>query len=167
MYSITGMARPRKLRLVFKPSTQISCIVTLINPSTTLGLAFRVTDYTCTNLYYVQPYIGVIKPSSTCQVQITRQAQNVMPPREKIALERFLIQRNWVHHDTSIYMALRIFHRDMSTYMVFNTLQDVKIVEIEVVLNEESRVKVSYASMKSKIKKIKVVFDEELKVKLS
>ncbi|PWA50303.1 hypothetical protein CTI12_AA473960 [Artemisia annua] len=100
---------PRNLRVMFKPQTEISCIVTLINPSRTEGLAFRVADCTFTNLYSVQPNIGVIKPSSTCQVQITRQAQDV----NRMAMEKFFIHRIWVHRDTSIDMAFEIMRRDM------------------------------------------------------
>ncbi|GJV93005.1 hypothetical protein Tco_1540818 [Tanacetum coccineum] len=45
---------------------------------------------------------GVIKPSSTCQVQITRRAQRVMPPPNEIGMERLIIRRLWVHDAMSI-----------------------------------------------------------------
>nr|GEW90282.1 retrotransposon protein, putative, Ty3-gypsy subclass [Tanacetum cinerariifolium] len=97
-----GEIHPEEVRFMFKPKRQISCTITLYNGSKTGYLAFKVNDEANAKLYHVEPKVGVIKPLSTCRVQFTRRAQDVMPPPSQIAKEMFLLQRAWYTEDISI-----------------------------------------------------------------
>ena len=86
------------------------------------------------NLYHVEPNVGVIKPWSTCQVQFTRQAQDVMPPPNETAKEMFLLQRAWYSEDVSINSVSNMFNRGH---------ENVNVGKLKVVLYEDLKVKVS------------------------
>nr|XP_043619976.1 vesicle-associated protein 1-3-like [Erigeron canadensis] len=87
-----GEIQPEELRFTFKPKTQMSCTVKLINKSNLSHMAFKVKT-THPKLYSVKPRAGLIKPYETCEVVIMRQAQLVMPLPREMAKEKFLIER--------------------------------------------------------------------------
>ncbi|PWA48682.1 hypothetical protein CTI12_AA488480 [Artemisia annua] len=146
-YHYFGEIQPEEVRFIFKPKRQISCTVKLFNGSDTGYLAFKVNDDANANLYHVEPNVGVIKPWSTCQVQFTRKAQDVMPPPNEIANETFLLQRAWYSEDISVKAVSNMFLRGH---------ENVNVRKLKVVLEEELKVKVSrfIKSMMSKIAKL-------------
>ncbi|PWA67678.1 hypothetical protein CTI12_AA315630 [Artemisia annua] len=95
-----GEIQPQELRFRFKPKTQISCIVKLTNKSS-CPMAFKV-KVSDVKMYCARPVVGIIKPHSICQVQLTRQAQDIVPLPSVIANEKFLFQRAFVDKNKSI-----------------------------------------------------------------
>ncbi|KAI3765545.1 hypothetical protein L2E82_15582 [Cichorium intybus] len=89
-----GEIHPNELTFIFEPKKQISCIVNLISKSDR-HVAFKVKT-TNPKLYCVKPNKGILKPYSTCEVIVTRQACTVLPPADTVIKERFLIERVFV-----------------------------------------------------------------------
>lgn len=80
-----GEIHPNELTFIFEPKKQISCIVNLISKSDR-HVAFKVKT-TNPKLYCVKPNKGILKPYSTCEVIVTRQACTVLPPADTVIKE--------------------------------------------------------------------------------
>lgn len=65
-------------------------------------VAFQV-KMTHPNLFCASPNIGIIKPHTTFEVSVKRQAQDVVAPLPEVfAEEKFLIERSFVPEDTCV-----------------------------------------------------------------
>ena len=103
-----GEIRPQELKFMLEPKSQISCHVKWFNKSNRY-MAFKV-KVTNPKFYGVRPRVGIVKPYSTCQVQVTRQALDVVPPSNVvITKDKFLFQRAFVDKDISINDVSSIF----------------------------------------------------------
>ncbi|GJR90508.1 retrovirus-related pol polyprotein from transposon TNT 1-94 [Tanacetum coccineum] len=93
-----GEIRPQELKFMLEPKTQISCHVRWFNKSNRY-MAFK-----------VKVRVGIVKPYSTCEVQVTRQALVVLPPSNVVVTKNiFLFQRAFVDKDISINDVSSIF----------------------------------------------------------
>ncbi|XXG43094.1 hypothetical protein AAC387_Pa01g3207 [Persea americana] len=80
---------PQELRFPFELKKQISCSLQLSN-KTDNYVAFKVKT-TNPKKYCVRPNTGVIVPRSTCDVNVTMQAQREVPP-DMQCKDKFLLQ---------------------------------------------------------------------------
>ncbi|KAK1410695.1 hypothetical protein QVD17_37234 [Tagetes erecta] len=90
--------QPHELRIIFELGKQSSCSIRLVNKSDH-HVAFKIKT-TSSSKYCVRPNIGVIKPTRTCDLTVTMQAQNVAPP-DLICNDKFLIQSTIVPDATT------------------------------------------------------------------
>ncbi|KVH96616.1 vesicle-associated protein 3-1-like [Cynara cardunculus var. scolymus] len=102
-----GEIEPEELKFLFKPKVQIMCIVKLINKSNRY-IAYKVKT-TRPKLYCVRPNIGIVKPDSTCEVHVTRQAQAILPVSSEIEKEKFLFERMFVPESMALEEVSSIF----------------------------------------------------------
>ncbi|KAI3792126.1 hypothetical protein L2E82_05996 [Cichorium intybus] len=130
-----------QLKFIFVPKKQISCVVKLINKSNRY-MAFKIKT-TRPNLYCVRPNNGIMKPDSTCEVNIIRQACKVLPLSDVIDKEKFLIQRMFVSEDTTLEEATSIFCSN-------DDCSDINEKKLKVVLDIIPKVE----EMKSKTKEV-------------
>ncbi|XP_042475101.1 vesicle-associated protein 1-2-like [Macadamia integrifolia] len=90
--------QPRELKFTFVPKRRISCTVQLVNDSNQY-VAFKVKT-TSPKKYCVQPNVGIVLPSSTCNFTVTMQAQREAPP-DLQCKDKFLIQSTIVPFGTT------------------------------------------------------------------
>nr|GEV67402.1 vesicle-associated protein 2-2-like [Tanacetum cinerariifolium] len=147
-----GEIQPQELKFRFKPKTQISCIVTLTNKSN-CHMAFKVKA-SDVKTYCARPGVGIIKPHSTCQVQLTRQAQDIVPPSSVIAKEKFLFQRAFVPRNTSINDVSDIFRANEGGKIDQTKLKVVLDVPKEVI--EEKELEIALQELALKLKNLNV-----------
>nr|GEY03913.1 vesicle-associated protein 1-2-like [Tanacetum cinerariifolium] len=146
-----GEIQPQELKFRFKPKTQISCIVTLTNKSN-CHMAFKV-KVSDVKTFCARPGVGIIKPHSTCQVQLTRQAQDIVPPSTVIANEKFLFQRAFVPRNTSIKDVSDIFRANEGGLINQTELKVVLDVPTEVI--EEQELEMALQELALKLKNLK------------
>ncbi|XP_024989335.1 vesicle-associated protein 2-1-like [Cynara cardunculus var. scolymus] len=103
-----GEIQPEELRFMFEPKTKISCFVKLMNNSGH-HIAYRIYS-THAELYCCRKKEGIIKPGSTCDVEVIRKKQDVAPLPKTIAKERLHFKRIFVPEDTDIKDIASIFH---------------------------------------------------------
>ncbi|CAH1423541.1 unnamed protein product [Lactuca virosa] len=95
-----GEIYPSKLTFIFEPKKQISCMLNLTSNSNRY-IAFKVKT-TDPKLYCVRPNKGILKPDSTCEIKVTRQACTILPTTDTIVKQKFLIQRVFASEDMTL-----------------------------------------------------------------
>ncbi|XP_043708957.1 vesicle-associated protein 1-3-like isoform X3 [Telopea speciosissima] len=90
--------QPRELKFTFERKKRSSCSIQLINNSNQY-VAFKVKTTSPKN-YCVQPNIGIVRPTSTCNFTVTMQAQREAPP-DMQCKDKFLIQSTIVPFGTT------------------------------------------------------------------
>ncbi|XP_043718543.1 vesicle-associated protein 1-2-like [Telopea speciosissima] len=90
--------QPRELKFTFVLKRRSSCSVQLVNDSNQY-VAFKVKT-TSPKKYCVQPNVGIVLPSSTCNFTVTMQAQREAPP-DMQCKDKFLIQSTIVPFGTT------------------------------------------------------------------
>ncbi|XP_042520792.1 vesicle-associated protein 1-1-like [Macadamia integrifolia] len=90
--------QPHELKFTFELKKRSSCSIQLVNNSSQY-VAFKVKTTSPKN-YCVQPNIGIVRPSSTCNFTVTMQAQREAPP-DMQCKDKFLIQSTIVPFGTT------------------------------------------------------------------
>ncbi|KAJ6797333.1 vesicle-associated protein 1-1-like [Iris pallida] len=111
---------PLELKFPFELNKQISCSIQLLNKSDDY-IAFKVKT-TSPKKYCVRPNTGVVLPRSTCDVIVTMQAQQEMPP-DMQCKDKFLVQSIVASPGASV----KDITPEMFTKDSGNTVEEVKL----------------------------------------
>lgn len=117
--------QPKELKFIFELKKQSSCSVRLTN-NTHHYVAFKVKT-TSPKKYCVRPNVGIILPKSTCDFNVTMQAQAVAPP-DMVCKDKFLIQSTVVPVGTTDEdITASMFAKDDGRYIQENKLRVILI----------------------------------------
>lgn len=117
--------QPKELKFIFELKKQSSCSVRLTN-NTHHYIAFKVKT-TSPKKYCVRPNVGIILPKSTCDFNVTMQAQAVAPP-DMVCKDKFLIQSTVVPVGTTDEdITASMFAKDDGRYIQENKLRVILI----------------------------------------
>ncbi|XP_023755012.1 vesicle-associated protein 2-2 [Lactuca sativa] len=131
-----GEIYPSELTFIFEPKKHMSCMIKLTSNSNRY-IAFKVKT-TDPKLYRVRPNKGILKPDSTCEIEVTRQACTILPATDTIVKQKLLIQRVFASEDTTHENIDSLFsskdsHNDINMKKLKVVITDVipKVVEMK------------------------------------